>query len=71
VHKGADALASGDGVQTAQSISNDDRDLKRAATLISLHQSVKLHYQDTGLDEELGQARGQVQKVLGSLSQSA
>lgn len=48
-----------------------DPDLERAATLIALHNAVKLRYQETGLDEELGQARGEVQKVLGSLSLSA
>lgn len=42
-------------------------DMDRAATLISLHQSVKIRYQDEGLDEELAQARDDVERVAKGL----
>lgn len=48
---------------------NADADMARATTLISLHQSVKMRYQEEGLDEELGLARSDVQRVLSNLTE--
>lgn len=51
----------------ANTAGSTDPDMERAATLISLHQSVKLRYQDEGIDDELGQARDDVKHVTESL----
>jgi len=68
VHKSSREAEGSDSANTVST--NSDPDLARASTLISLHQSVKMKYQEEGLDEELGQARMDVQRVLGSLVQS-
>jgi hypothetical protein len=62
VHKATD--------DTAEPAASSGPDMDRAAKLISLHQSVKLRYQDEGLDEELGKARSDVQRVMASLEAS-
>jgi hypothetical protein len=49
-----------------EAAANKDPDLVRAATLIDLHQSVKL-YEEHGLDEDLLQGREDVRRILASL----
>lgn len=53
--------------QSASSEEQLDPDLARASALITLHQSVKVKYEESGLDEELLQGREDVRRVLESL----
>ncbi|KAJ5520443.1 hypothetical protein N7463_000896 [Penicillium fimorum] len=68
VHKNITGSTESDSALADKSPADDKVDLRRAKELVELHYEVKARHVNGTVDEELGQARQDVQRVLRELS---
>lgn len=69
IEKPSPKATKADGITMSNSDA-DDADIRRAKELVALHYDVKVKHRETGLDEELLQARHDVANILRSLSRA-